>query len=92
MRRMVVVGALVGVAVVIVRRLAPGLHERLMARCEGMFERMPDTFPPKRVMRGIDEIRATTARIQELVEARADEMAESGLSPADASAEPAAAK
>ena len=80
MRRMVVVGALVGVAVVIVRRLVPGLHERLMARCEGMFERMPDTFPPKRMMSGIDEIRATTARIQELVEARAGETAESGLS------------
>ena len=72
MRRMVVVGALVGVAVVIVRWWVPGLHERLMARCEGTFDRMPDTFPPKRMMRGIDEIRATTARIQELVEARAD--------------------
>lgn len=92
MRRLAVFGALVGVTVVIVRRLAPGLHERLMARCEGMFERMPDTFPPKRMMRGIDEIRATTARIQELVEARADETTEPGPSRADALAEIAAAK
>jgi hypothetical protein len=35
-----------------------------------MFERMPDTFPPKRAMRGIEEIQVRTARIIELLEAR----------------------
>lgn len=76
MRRIAIVGALVGVAVLIVRRWVPSLHERVISHCEGMFERMPETFPPKRMLRGIEEIRVTTARIQELVEARADDAAE----------------
>jgi hypothetical protein len=54
----------------------PKLHERVMAHCEGMFERMPDTFPPKRMMRGVEEISATTARIEQLLELRADEAVE----------------
>jgi hypothetical protein len=35
-----------------------------------MFERMPDTFPPKRMMRGIEEIRVNTTQILERLEAR----------------------
>ena len=70
MRRIVIGGALAGVGVLIARALGPKLklHERLMARCEGMFEQMPDDFPPKRMMRGIEEIRANTARTRELLE------------------------
>lgn len=71
MRRIMIFGALVGLGILIVRARAPKLHERLMARCEGMFERMPDTFPPKRMMRGIEEVRANTARIISLLEGRA---------------------
>jgi hypothetical protein len=73
MRRIAIVGAFVGVGILILRARVPKLHERLMARCEGMFERMPDTFPPKRAMRGIEEIRVKTARILELLEAREDD-------------------
>lgn len=73
MRRIVIFGALVGLGILIVRARAPKLHERLMARCEGMFERMPDTFPPKKMMSGIEEIRVTTAGILGLLEARKDE-------------------
>jgi hypothetical protein len=69
MRRIVIVGVLVGVGVLTVRAHLPKLHERLVARCETMFERMPDTFPPKKMMRGIAEIRANTERILELLEA-----------------------
>lgn len=75
MRRMAMIGALAGVGVLILRRRLPGLHERLMAHCEGMFERMPDTFPPTKMMRGIEEIRAT-ARIERLLVVRADEAVE----------------
>ena len=70
MRRMAIVGAFVGVGILIVRARVPRLHGRLMARCEGMFQRMPDTFPPKRAMRSIEETRVETARILELLEAR----------------------
>ena len=73
MRRILIVGALAGVGFLIVRAAAPKLHVRLMARCDAMFEQMPDNFPPKRMMRGIEEMRVNTARIAELLEARNDE-------------------
>ena len=77
MRRIAIIGALAGVGVLILRSRMPKLQERMMAHCEGMFERMPDTFPPKRITRGMEEIRATTARIEQLLEVRADEAIES---------------
>lgn len=71
MRRKLVVGALVaGLLVAVARWLK--LHERLMAACERMFEQMPDEFPPKRAMRGIEEVRVNTARIVDLLESRKD--------------------
>lgn len=70
MRRIVIVGAFVGVGILIARARMPKLHERLMARCEAMFERMPDTLPPKKMMHGIEETRVTTERILELLETR----------------------
>lgn len=72
MRRLLIIGALVGVGVVIARKVAPKVGQRLMARCEGMFEHMPDEFPPKRMLRGIEETRVNTTRILELLEARSD--------------------
>jgi hypothetical protein len=70
MRRIAVGAALTGVGVLVARALAPKLHARLLAGCERMFEEMPDEFPPKRMMRGIEEMRANTARILELLEER----------------------
>ncbi len=55
--------ALIGVAVYAVRRMGPALGERAMRECETMFKSMPEDFPPKRMMRGIDEIREQNARI-----------------------------
>jgi hypothetical protein len=68
MRRIAIRAAFVGVGVLVVRRLAPKLHERCLAACERMFEQLPEDFPPKRMMRGIDEIRGNTARTLELLE------------------------
>ena len=73
MRRILIVAALAGVGFLIVRAIAPKLRDRLMASCEALFEEMPDDFPPKRMMRGIEETRVNTARIAELLEARNDE-------------------
>jgi hypothetical protein len=69
MRRIAIIGAVVGTGALVVRMRGHKLHERLMAHCEAMFERMPDTFPPKKMLRGIEDIQATTARIQELLDA-----------------------
>ncbi len=72
MRRIATAAALTGVGVLVARAVVPKLklHERGMAGCERMFQQMPEDFPPKRMMRGIEEIRANTARTLELVEER----------------------
>ena len=70
MRRRAIGVALAGVGLLAARALAPRLHARLVAGCERMFEQMPDEFPPKRMLRGIEEIRANSARTLALLEAR----------------------
>jgi hypothetical protein len=69
-RRIAAGAALVGAAALVLRALAPKLHARMLAACEHMFDEMPDTFPPKRMLRGIDEIRVNSARTVELLEER----------------------
>ena len=69
------------IAVSVARRLVPKLHARALASCERMFERMPDEFPPKRMLRGIEEIRANSARALELLEER--ERARETIDPRD---------
>jgi hypothetical protein len=76
MRRTAIISALAGVGILILRGRMPKLHERVTAHCEGMFERMPDSFPPKKMMHRLEEIRATTARIEQLLEVRADDAGE----------------
>ena len=69
LRRTVVAAGLGVVGVAVVRAGAPKLRALLTARCEAMFEQMPDAFPPKKMMRGIEQTRLQTARIVELLEA-----------------------
>jgi hypothetical protein len=68
MKRILIVGAFATIAFLILRTRVSTLRKRLEARCEAMFEQMPNTFPPKKMMRGIDEIQVTAGRILELVE------------------------
>jgi hypothetical protein len=72
MRRIALGAALAGFGVLVARAVAPRVHARLLAACERMFEEMPDTFPPKRMMRGIEEISANSARTLELLEQRTE--------------------
>lgn len=80
MRRIAKAAALTGVGVLVARALAPRLklHGRLMARCERMFQQMPEDFPPKRIMRGVDEIRVNTERTLALLEDEEREAGEAG--------------
>lgn len=66
MRRIAARLALAGASVLGLRALAPKLHARMLAACEHMFDEAPDNFPPKRMLRGIEEIRANSARTLEL--------------------------
>ncbi|HET9286822.1 MAG TPA: hypothetical protein VFO26_04620 [Gaiella sp.] len=59
--------AVIGVGLLVARRVAPRLHARMLEACKGMLEQMPDDFPPKVMMGGIEEIRANTARTLELL-------------------------
>jgi hypothetical protein len=70
MRRIAISAAVIGGVVVAARLLAPTLHARMLATCKAMFEHMPEDFPPKRMMSGIEEIHANTGRILELLEER----------------------
>lgn len=69
MRRVAIVGVPIGVGVLMVQVHGATVHEHLVAHCEAMFERMPHSFPPKKMMRGVEEIRVKTTRILELLEA-----------------------
>ena len=69
MRRIAFFGVPVGVGVLVARGRGARLHQWLVAHCETMFGRMPDTFPPKRMLRSVEEIRVHTNRILELLEA-----------------------
>ena len=70
MKRVALGAAFTAVGVLVVRALVPRLHARLLAACERMFDEMPETCPPKRMMRGIEEISVNSARTLELLEQR----------------------
>ena len=70
MRRLASAAALIGGGRACRACAGSRLHARMLAACEGMFEQMPDDFPPKKMMGGIEEIRANTARTLELLEER----------------------
>jgi hypothetical protein len=57
-------------ALAALRRFGPALGKRSMAKCQEMFDRMPERFSAQR-MRGIEEIREQNSRIlRELEEER----------------------
>ncbi|HEU5065019.1 MAG TPA: hypothetical protein VFT86_03920 [Gaiellaceae bacterium] len=68
MRRFAIGIALAGAGALVVRAAAPRLHARAMAACERMFEEMPESFPPKRMLHGIEVIEANSVRTLELLE------------------------
>lgn len=63
MKRMLVAVAVGAGILILVRRFGPALGQRMMRKCEEMFDRMPEDFPPKQMMRGIEDIREQNAEI-----------------------------
>lgn len=59
----VLIGAAVLVALAALRRFGPALEERAMRKCEQMFDRIPADFPPKRMLRSIEQIREQNTHI-----------------------------
>jgi hypothetical protein len=63
MKKVIIGGVVLGAALAALRQFGPTLRERAMDKCERMFDRMPQDFPPKRLLRGIEEIREQNTRI-----------------------------
>ncbi len=63
MKKMLIGGAVVAAAAAVLRLFGPALGKRAMKRCEEMFGRMPEDFPPKRMMRSMEEIRQQNTQI-----------------------------
>lgn len=77
MKRMFIGAAAVVTAAAALRRFGPALGRRAMTKCGEMLARMPEDFPPKRIMRGIEEIRDQNARILHHLEERETTLADS---------------
>ena len=58
----------IGGAAVLMRRHGPQMGERFVEHCEHMFDEMPDSFPPKRMMSSLDAIREQNERTLALLE------------------------
>ncbi|HET7518345.1 MAG TPA: hypothetical protein VFN05_11735 [Actinomycetes bacterium] len=63
MKKVLIGAAVVVAALAALRRFGPALEERAMRKCEQMFDRMPAEFPPKRGLRGIEQIREQNTQI-----------------------------
>ncbi|HEX6263036.1 MAG TPA: hypothetical protein VF097_09340 [Actinomycetota bacterium] len=63
MKKFLIGAAMLLTVVAALRRFGPALGRLAMRKCEEMLARMPEDFPPKRMMHGIEEIRAQNARI-----------------------------
>ncbi len=62
-KKLIIEAIVVTAGITALRRFAPALEQKMMAKCEGMFDRMPEDSPPKRILHGIDEIREQNERI-----------------------------
>lgn len=63
MKKVIVAAGVFVLALAALRRFGPALGKRAMTKCQEMFDRMPEESPPKRMMRGIEEIREQNSRI-----------------------------
>jgi hypothetical protein len=63
MKKVLIGAAVLAAALAVLRRFGPALEERAMRKCEAMFDRMPEDFPPKRMVRGIEQIQEQNTQI-----------------------------
>lgn len=63
LKRLIIVAATLVATLAALHRFGPALRERAKRKCLEMFEHMPEDFPPKRIMRSLEEIREQNARI-----------------------------
>lgn len=79
MKKLIRIAVASVVVLALLRLFGPALRDRAMAKCQEMFDRMPEEFPPKRVMRGIEDVRDQNSQIlRRLVELESQQRAATG--------------
>ena len=68
MKRMLIGAASLVALLAGLRFFGPALGKRATRKCEEMFDRLPEDFPPKRMMLTIEEVRAQNTRILRQIE------------------------
>ncbi len=72
MRRFIIALGLVAAITLIARvmagRMAPAMRARCAEACERMLAKMPESFPPNRMMADLEVLKEQTARIVDLVD------------------------
>jgi len=68
MKKIVIGGVAVGTVTAVLVRLAPRIRERAGTTCLRVFDALPDELPPKRIIRGIEQIQDQNAEILRLLE------------------------
>ena len=63
MKRVIGIAVALVLLLAVVRRFGPALRDRAMAKCQEMFDRMPEDFPPKRSLQKLEEIGEQNTRI-----------------------------
>ncbi len=63
MKKMLIGAAIFAAAAAVLRFFGPALGQRAMKGCEEMFSQLPEDFPPKRMMRNLEEIRQQNTQI-----------------------------
>lgn len=63
MKKMLIGAAVFAAAAAALRVIGPVLGQRALKRCGEMFGELPEDFPPKRMMRSLEEIRQQNTEI-----------------------------
>ncbi len=74
MRRLVILAVVVAGIRLVIRKMVesegPAMRERCSEMCDRMLAKMPESFPPNRMMADLDALKEKTDRILELLEER----------------------
>ena len=74
MRRLIILAVVVAGIRLVIRRVVesegPAMRERCSEMCDRMLAKMPESFPPNRMMTDLDALKEKTDRILELLEER----------------------
>jgi hypothetical protein len=63
MKRMIGIAVALVVVLAVIRRFGPALRNRARAKCQEMFDRVPEDSPLKRLLQNLEELGEQNTRI-----------------------------